>query len=84
MWTDSPWCEIRPTHSSFKYVQTVLPSKKKEKFESGQLVKGRNEPCNLKQVLEVVAAIHQLPVETVEEAVYRNTIQLFPSLAGLV
>lgn len=61
-------------------MKTVLPSKKKEKYEAGQLVKGRNEPCNMKQVLEVVAGVKQLPVESVEEAVFQNTLRLFPLL----
>jgi len=41
---DAPWCEIRPTHDSFKHVQTTFPSRKKEKFEDKLLVKSRNEP----------------------------------------
>jgi TatD DNase family protein len=59
----------------------VYPSKKKEKFEQGQMVKGRNEPCHMIQVLEVLAGIQELPLETVEAAVFENTIRLFPSLA---
>ena len=45
--TDCPWCEIRPTHAGFKYVKTKFPAVKKEKWESGKMVKGRNEPSNL-------------------------------------
>jgi TatD DNase family protein len=54
--TDAPWCEIRPTHASFKYWKNIEdslkdvytpPSKKKEKFESGFMVKSRNEPCSM-------------------------------------
>lgn len=45
--TDSPWCEIRPTHAGFKYVKTKFPSVKKEKWERNKMVKGRNEPCTL-------------------------------------
>ena len=34
-----------------------MPSVKKEKWKAGSMVKGRNEPCNITQVLEVVAAL---------------------------
>ncbi|KAI9492897.1 hypothetical protein BDB00DRAFT_826070 [Zychaea mexicana] len=52
--TDAPWCEIRPTHASHKYLDTIpkeekdlyMPlTKKKEKFEMGYMVKSRCEPC---------------------------------------
>lgn len=52
--TDAPWCEVRPTHASYKHWKDAdeslknlytPPSKKKEKFELGFMVKSRNEPC---------------------------------------
>lgn len=44
--TDSPWCEVRPTHAGHKYVTTKYDNvKKKEKWTQGCMVKGRNEPC---------------------------------------
>ena len=49
--TDAPWCEIRPTHASSKYLKDKLPivaSVKKEKWKAGAMVKGRNEPCNIR------------------------------------
>ena len=50
---DAPWCDIRTTHASHKYLnlseeKKLLyqpPTRKKEKFELGCMVKGRNEPC---------------------------------------
>ena len=44
---DAPWCDIRPSHASSKYVTTQFPSKKKERWEEGVGVKGRNEPRNI-------------------------------------
>jgi TatD DNase family protein len=49
--TDAPWCEIRPTHAAFEYLngwQQALPARKKEKFVMGEMVKSRNEPCNIR------------------------------------
>ena len=44
---DAPWCEIRPSHASATLVTTQFPSKKKERWEEGVGVKGRNEPQNI-------------------------------------
>lgn len=43
--TDSPYCEIKNTHAGIKFVKSVWPSKKKEKYDQESIVKGRNEPC---------------------------------------
>ncbi|RCH91812.1 TatD DNase [Rhizopus stolonifer] len=60
--TDAPWCDIRPTHASYAYLdpKDVPAAKKKEKFEMGTMVKSRNEPATISLVLTVVAAIHHL------------------------
>ena len=44
---DAPWCEIRPTHAGHKHISTKFPSKKKERWEKDNLVKGRNEPATI-------------------------------------
>lgn len=46
-YVDAPWCDIRPSHASSKYVTTQFPTKKKERWEEGVGVKGRNEPRNI-------------------------------------
>lgn len=44
--TDSPYCEVKKTHESFKFLKTeLLKFKDIKKYEEGFLVKGRNEPC---------------------------------------
>ena len=43
--TDSPYCEIRNTHESAKWVKTKFESAKKEKWDKNKMVRGRNEPC---------------------------------------
>jgi TatD DNase family protein len=83
--TDAPWCEIRPTHAGFKYVQTQWnASKKPEKHVPGieQTVKNRNEPCHLIQVLEVIAAVKELDIEQAAVQIFENTTVLFPVLAA--
>eukprot|EP00743_Colponemidia_sp_Colp-15_P004262 GILK01004598.1.p1 GENE.GILK01004598.1~~GILK01004598.1.p1 ORF type:complete len:295 (+),score=47.75 GILK01004598.1:45-929(+) len=75
--TDAPWCDIRPSHAGYRFIQTRRSEKKKERFERGHMVKGRNEPCNLRQVAEVVAAVLEVTVEELNETVLESTNKLF-------
>lgn len=79
--TDAPWCDIRPSHASYKHLNNFKPEPsqlcKKEKFTEGKMIKGRNEPCNISQVLEVVASIRGEDIHELAEAIYENTNQLF-------
>ncbi|KEY67427.1 hypothetical protein S7711_05955 [Stachybotrys chartarum IBT 7711] len=50
---------------------------KKEKWEEGAMVKGRNEPCNIERVATIIAGIKGISVEEVCEAAWRNTVKVF-------
>lgn len=78
--TDCPYCEIKATHASSKYVLTKLESVKKEKWSPEKMVKGRNEPVNIVQVLEVIAAIKKMNQDQLSQILYENTIKVFFSL----
>ncbi|KAF9435074.1 TatD DNase [Entomortierella beljakovae] len=84
--TDGPWCDIRPTHASYKHLASMTaeqqaiyspPSKKKERYEVGSMVKSRNEPCTMGQVLQVMAELHKMDSDSLSEIVYRNTCNVF-------
>ncbi|KAJ3669958.1 hypothetical protein LUZ60_010282 [Juncus effusus] len=76
--TDSPYCEIRNTHAGMKFVKSVWASKKKEKYESDFPVKNRNEPCYVRQVLEVVAGCKGISdIEHLSKILYQNTCRVF-------
>ena len=45
--TDAPYCDIKNTHASMKFVKTKFAGNKPEKFKSGTMVRGRNEPCTI-------------------------------------
>ncbi|XP_003738865.1 putative deoxyribonuclease TATDN1 [Galendromus occidentalis] len=76
--TDCPYCDIKPTHASYKHVKTFFESKKKERFEETKQVKGRNEPQNIVQVLEVIAAIKgEEDVDHLASQIYENTCKVF-------
>ncbi|KAF9159636.1 TatD DNase [Actinomortierella ambigua] len=85
--TDAPWCDIRPTHASYQHLTRLLtpertdmwspPSRKKEKFAEGSMVKGRNEPCTIGQVLLVLASIRGVDPNELAEQVWKNTCKVF-------
>nr|CAH7744086.1 unnamed protein product [Callosobruchus chinensis] len=78
--TDCPWCEIRPTHAGYKYIQKEnleMPSVKKEKWKPDHMVKSRNEPCNIRHVLDIVSAVRNENPDELCDKVYQNTLALF-------
>ncbi|KAL4798855.1 hypothetical protein BDV19DRAFT_402164 [Aspergillus venezuelensis] len=78
--TDGPWCEIRPSHASSKFLSGAPPlpkAVKKEKWLKGCMVKGRNEPVAIAQVAHVIAAVKGITVEEVCEAAWTNSIKMF-------
>ncbi|KAG5510487.1 hypothetical protein GH5_06687 [Leishmania sp. Ghana 2012 LV757] len=63
-----------------------FPTCRKEKFEEGCVVKGRNEPCAIVQVLEAVYELRREEVSSIEqlaEIVVANTRKLFPFAAAV-
>ena len=78
--TDGPWCEMRASHASTKYRAGAPPlpkSVKKEKWEKGMMIKGRNEPLGIVQVAYAVAGIKGLPIEEVCKAARKNSVRMF-------
>ena len=70
-------CEIRPSHASAKYLEGApeLPkSVKKEKWQKGCMIKGRNEPVAIAHVAHVIAKVKGISVEEVCEAYVYKTI----------
>ncbi len=62
---------MRASHASAKYKEDAieLPKPvKKEKWEKGLMVKGRNEPATIPYVAHVIAKVKGLPIEDVCEA----------------
>ncbi|GAB4834156.1 hypothetical protein Ancab_032420 [Ancistrocladus abbreviatus] len=76
--TDSPYCEIKNTHAGIKMVKSMWSSKKKERYDPESLVKGRNEPCLVRQVLEAVAGCRQTAdIAQLSKILYHNTCRVF-------
>jgi TatD DNase family protein len=75
--TDCPWCDIRPTHAGWEYVQTKFDVKTEKKYQKDYCVKGRNEPCHIVQVAEVIAGVKGVSVEEVARVSRMNAHCLF-------
>lgn len=75
--TDAPWCAVKPSHAGSKHLKTEFLKKKADKYESGFMVKDRNEPCTIVQVLEIVAAVRGADPITLAGKVYENSERLF-------
>lgn len=80
--TDAPWCEVRPSHASAKYIASPKPkAKDRKKWDPDAWVKSRNEPAGIVQVLEVVAAVKGCEPKELACHVHANTMRLFFSSA---
>ncbi|CAN6586721.1 unnamed protein product [Malus baccata var. baccata] len=76
--TDSPYCGIKSTSAGIKFVKSIWPSKKKEKYDQECIVKDRNEPCLVRQVLEVVAGCKGInDIGQLSRTLYHNTCRVF-------
>ncbi|CAK67449.1 unnamed protein product (macronuclear) [Paramecium tetraurelia] len=75
--TDAPYCEIKRNHPSSKYVKTQFQAQFNEKWKEGQLVKSRNEPCKIIQVLEVMSELLKVDQEKLSEICFQNTLKCF-------
>lgn len=78
--TDCPWCEVRPSHAGHKLIKTKFenyPAVDKKKWKEGATVKSRNEPHNIRQVLEIVGAVKEENLETLADQIYLNTNTVF-------
>lgn len=75
--TDAPWCEVRPTHAGAKFTKTAFPSIKREKWSATQCVKGRNEPCYIVNVLEIIAAVKETDAKALSELIFKTTTNVF-------
>ena len=72
--TDAPWCGIKASHAGYHYVQSTWDEvKKPERWEEGKCVKDRCEPCQMRQVLEVVAGCRGISPDALAKAVLQNT-----------
>ncbi|KAI5185779.1 TatD DNase family protein [Nematocida homosporus] len=73
--TDAPWCSIRKTSPYYNSTQEYLPAKKTWSPELGY--KGRNEPLNLYQVIDIIASIKEVSPAEIIQITNQNFNNLF-------
>ncbi len=82
--TDAPWCEIRPSHASARFLSPEEKDRwgvvKKEKWQPTKCVKGRQEPGHIRLVAEAVAGTSRMPFDVVVAQCHANTLACFPGL----
>jgi Tat protein secretion system quality control protein TatD with DNase activity len=47
------------------------------------MVKGRNEPCKVINIAEILAALHEQDLEEISRELYENTMKLFFSFSRI-
>ena len=80
METDAPWADIPPSSELANQFSTSVllpPSKKKDKFEMGHMVKGRNESCTISQVACIVAGLKCISINEAARAAWTNSTEMF-------
>jgi len=79
--TDAPWCGVKRTHVGAAHVRpSAWEEVKQEKWQPGFRVKDRNEPAQIEQVLQVLAAARGGGSEeeaAIAAAALANSIRLF-------
>lgn len=76
--TDCPYCDVRSSHAGAQFLASKWPSKKKEAWDPSAMVKGRNEPCQIRQVLEVVCGARgEADTSQFAQTVYATTSKMF-------
>jgi len=78
--TDCPWCEVKKSHAGYNLIKTKFDCYKavdKKKWTEGATVKSRNEPHNILQVLEIIAAVKEEDISSLAQTYLDNTEQVF-------
>ena len=60
-----------------RFVKSTFDQRDRKKHDPSALVKSRNEPCRIVEVLEVVAGVRGEDPAAVARACYDNTVRVF-------
>lgn len=71
--TMSPSCVIKDKHSGYHHIKSRFSQVKNSEYEAGKLIIGRNEPCTIVQLVEIVAKVKGIDEKEVMKAVWDNS-----------
>lgn len=74
---DCPYCEVNKSHAGYNLIETQFTAVDKKKWKPDSLVKGRNEPCRMIQVAEIVAKSRKEDIQTIIDHAYQNSVDVF-------
>ena len=63
--SNGPFSSMNPNFKGYQFVKTQFQFTNKEQYtcDSTQLVKARNEPCCIVQIIEILAALFEMSEE---------------------
>jgi len=62
--TDAPFCQSKQDFAGHQYIETFFNFTSKDNYSTDRLVGGRNEPCGLVQVVEILSALFDMDKES--------------------
>ena len=68
--TDAPFCMTKEEFAGHQYVETRFNFSSKDNYTTDRLVGGRNEPCGLVQVVEVLAGLFEMDKQSMAEQLW--------------
>ncbi|EOB15020.1 Putative deoxyribonuclease TATDN1 [Nosema bombycis CQ1] len=66
--TDSPYCKIRKSYAGYKFLSLR---------EEIKILRKRNEPCSLDQVIEVISKLKEVEIEELNSILLKNSEDFF-------
>jgi TatD DNase family protein len=66
--TDSPYCKIRKSYAGYKFLSPR---------EEIKILRKRNEPCSLDQVIEVISKLKEVEIEELNSILLKNSKDFF-------
>ncbi|KAL4498650.1 hypothetical protein ABPG72_019768 [Tetrahymena utriculariae] len=76
--TDAPYCKIKPSDDGFSLLTSEEPQFiKKEKYQKGFFIQGRNEPYFVREVSQMLAAVLEKDEYEIAEQCYQNSLKFF-------